>query len=802
MQIIFKYLLILLTFSPFTTFAQYEISGKIVNNANEPISYSNISLNATIDSIFVKGTITEENGSFLIDQINAGEYYLKVSFVGYQTKIIPVKVDNDKQIDTIQLKEETAQLSDIKIYSKKPRIIKEVDRIIFDIENTSLSSGNSWDILNKTPGVININGDLKIRNTSATVYINDKKVYLTSNELKQFLDGLSAENIKQIEVIRNPPAKYDAGNGPILNIVTTKNHTPGYKASLNGNYTQAIFPKYNLGTSHFYKNEKLNLFANYNFTKAKHFKEDESYINFLNNKEVFQYWDTDFNKTTQEQQHNINLVLDYQFDEKNKLSLNGTSSLTPKKDLDNSGRTRIFDNNKVLDSSFTTNSQLQNDLFNAAVDLTFSHNFEKENTQLSFNAHATYFEQNNDQQLLTQYFNDENLLLKENSFSSEGYQKINIYAGQADFETVFDTYKFLAGAKYAFINSTSSLFFYDVRTSSETFQGNHIIDKFTYNEAISAVYTSVSKNWDKWKAKAGLRVENTNRKGNSVALNQETNRNYTNFFPSLFISYQAAENHSFSFDYGRKIARPSYASLNPFRYYINENSYQSGNPNLNAALSSSFNLNYTYKEAYSFDFYFRDNGENVAQLVFQNNENQFLRSVQANMLESKSYGIDFLHGRSLKNWWYAQVVFSGFHEEETFIALESNNAEVTNDINGFYLSFYNGLTFSKDGTFTGDVTFLYISSLLQGSYQLDDMLNLSLGVRKTIWNNRAELSLHLADAFNSYATQLTSTYLNQDNGYFAQPENRYIRLGFKYNFGNFRLKDNQRTINNQERERL
>ena len=100
-------------------------------------------------------------------------------------------------------------------------------------------------------------------------------------------------------------------------------------------------------------------------------------------------------------------------------------------------------------------------------------------------------------QLLTQYFNNENLLLTENSFSSEGYQKIDIYAGQADFETVFDTYKFLAGAKFAFINSTSSLFFYDVRTSSETFQGNHLTDKFTYNEAISAVYTSVSKDWSK-----------------------------------------------------------------------------------------------------------------------------------------------------------------------------------------------------------------------------------------------------------------------------------------------------------------
>ena len=85
-----------------------------------------------------------------------------------------------------------------------------------------------------------------------------------------------------------------------------------------------------------------------------------------------------------------------------------------------------------------------------------------------------------------------------------------------------------------------------------------------------------------------------------------------------------AENHSFCFDYGRKIDRPKYESLNPFRYFITENNFQSGNPALRAAISNQFNLNYTFKNKYSFDFYYRNNGQNVAQLVFQDNENLFL----------------------------------------------------------------------------------------------------------------------------------------------------------------------------------
>jgi len=796
-------LLLFLILYPLISSAQYEIHGSVKDDQHAPISYCNISLHTAKDSVFVKGTITEDDGSFKLSAIKGGDYILKTSFVGFTSLAVPVKVDGDLNLEAFQLKEEAAQLQGVTIYTKKPKIIKKVDRIIFDVENTSLSSGNTWDILNKTPGVINVEGDLKIRNTSATIYINDKKVYLTSTELRQLLNGLSAENIKQIEVIRNPSAKYDAGDGPILNIVTSKILTPGYKGSLNGNYTQAVEPKYNLGTSHFYKNEKLNLFANYSFTNAKRFKEDESYINFINNQEeVVARWRNTFDKTTREQQHNLNLIIDYQLNDKNKLSLNATGLLTPKKDFDNRARTKIYDTNQALDSNFTTNSQLQNDFINTAIDLTFVHIFDKESTQLSLNAHSTYYKKNNEQQLFTRYFNEQELFLIENKFSTTGNQKINIYAGQADFETLFETYQFLTGAKYALVNSSSSLVFYEVETSAPTFENNNLSDRFEYKESISSAYASLTKDWEKWGAKAGLRVEHTYREGKSFAAQEEVNRDYTHFFPSLYVTYQAAENHSFGVDYGRKIARPSYASLNPFRYFINENNFQAGNPNLKAAISHSFNLNYTLKDAYSFDVYFRDNGKNVTQLVFQDNEDRFLRNVHANMLESKSYGIDFFHGRSLKNWWYAQVVLSGFHEEETFLALESNNVEVTNAIDAFYVSFYNGLTLSKDGTFTGDVTFLYISSLLQGSYEISDMLNLSLGVRKSIWDKRAELSLHLADVFNSYATSLNSTYLNQDNGFFAQPENRYVRIGFKYHFGNFRLKDNQRNLQTQERERL
>ena len=145
---------------------------------------------------------------------------------------------------------------------------------------------------------------------------------------------------------------------------------------------------------------------------------------------------------------------------------------------------------------------------------------------------------------------------------------------------------------------------------------------------------------------------------------------------------------------------------------------------------------------------------------------------------------------------------SFFHDENSFLAVESNNAEVTNKVDGFYGTLGNSFTLSEDGSFTGDLSFTYISDWISGSYNLDPMTTFSFGVRKTFWNHRAELSLHVEDILDKTNTRLSSRYLNQDNSFLAQPESRYVRLGFKYNFGNFRLSDNQRAIEAAERDRL
>ena len=799
---VYKYLFILLFSGSFqTAFSQTEISGRVVDSTKNPIVYANVVLLAEADSTAIAGTISSGEGKFLLALPEKKNYLLKVSFVGYATVLRKINASEFSGPFEIIMTENASELGEVVLNAARPRIVRKADRLIFNIENTSLSSDNTWGILEKTPGVISIQGTLNVRNAPATIYLNGRKVHLPMDDLKTLLESYAGENIQQIEVIPNPPASFDAESGPVLNIVTTTNLIPGYKGSIYGDYTQAIFPKYSLGTSHFYKTEKLNLFLNYGYNPGKEFKTEESYINFMDDAHAFSKWRSDFDKTTRFSTHTINAILDYYFDERNSLNFQALTLLSPNKSFDNHAVTRIFDPSNELDSLYTTESYLENDLQNIAVDLGYEHQFKKEGTQLSAVFHYTDYDQTQDQWVATHYFDPEGNNLNFNEFITKADQATQIYSGKLDFQTGLGKIDFMGGLKISNVDSESSLDFFDAESGSPVFNTT-LSDLFLYDETVYAGYVDFSKKWNKWSAKIGLRGEQTERSGKSVSTGTTNDRNYFEWFPSAYISYKASENHQFSFDYGRKIERPNYEALNPFKYFINENNFKSGNPNLEASISNNFNLNYTYKNAYFFDLYYRDNGDNAAALVFQDNEALTLHSVQMNVEDSKSYGLDFLHRRSITKKWYGQLYMSLFHEEETFSAIESDFSLFTNEIDAFYVSLYNSLDLSKDGTFSGDTSLYYLSNFIEGSYQMENIFNLSFGLRKELWKGRAEISLKVADIFNTTAVQLYSQYYNQDNGFFSHPENRYVKIGMKFNFGNSNLSDNERSSSTEERKRL
>jgi hypothetical protein len=777
----------------------YTLSGEVKDETAVAIPFASVFLLTTVDSVLVKGTSADENGLFAIDGITEGLYFLKASYIGQTSENLALDITKDVKIGALIIAQSSQVLDEVVVTAGRPVVERKVDRLVFNVENTVLSQSSSWEILQQTPGVISMQDELQIRNQTATIYINDRKVQLSSEEVRNLLENYQGENIKSVEVLSNPPARYDAEGGPVLNIVTSKNISLGYKGNINTRYTQGVFAKYNIGTSHFYKTEKLNLNASYSFAPRKVFKDVESITNFNDDTGIFSRWETDFDQTNRFETHNIGLVLDYTFDDRNELSLTSNAQLSPERTYNYFQDTRIENGQGPLDSTFTTASFLDETKNNISADLTFKHTFEEKGS-LTLNGHYTHFDLQRSQEVNSDYFLPSGDFIRDFDFFTNARQDIEIGTAQLDYSTLFGTVSFESGIKASFIDSQSKLDFFDLNNGQVPVA--ELSDDYLYDEQVYAGYFSLSKDWEKWSLKAGLRAEQTESSGNSVALSTINELSYFELFPTLYVLHNVNENHSFAFDYSRKLTRPRYEDLNPFRTFVNENLFFDGNPNLLPNFSNNFNLNYTLKQEFFFDFYYRDNGNYISTLTFQDNENQTLRDVTQNVLESTSYGFDFNYGKSITNNWYLYSYISIFHEDETFLALESNNVPARNEFDGFYADLTNYLTLSKDGTLKGELGLTYLSGFLKGSSIQAETTNLTFGLRKSFWKRRALVSLAVNDILGKANGRVTSKYLNQDNNFLAIPETQYVRFGFTYNFGNYRLEDNDREIDKIERERL
>jgi hypothetical protein len=773
--------------------------GKVRDQNNEAIPFASVFLLRSSDSVLVKGTSADDYGNFELTNVPKGLYLLQASYVGWASKNMVLDISNDVTIGAIIIAQESEELEEVVVTANRPQVERKVDRLVFNVENTVLSQSTSWDILKQTPGVIAMQDELQIRNQAATVYINDRKVQLSAEEVRNLLENYQGENIKSVEVISNPPARYDAEGGAVLNIITSKNISLGYKGNINTTYTQGIFSKYNFATSHFYKTKRLNLNISYAFVPRKDITKLTSETNFINDTGIYSKWLADFSETKRLRTHVVGAVLDYQFDERNELNITSNIQLSPYREYDSRQNTVMLNRLNTVDSTFTTLSPEDEVKDNISGDLTYKHSF-KENGSLLMNGHYTKFDLSRIQNVNSNYFDPDGTFIRDFNFLTDANQDIEIATAQIDYAAIFGSTNMEAGLKGSFISSSSTLDYFSVNNGLVL--DPSLSDSFLYDENVYAAYTSFSHDWEKWSVKAGLRAEHTQSTGTSLALMTINNLEYFELFPSFYLLHNRNENHSFSFDYSRKLRRPRYQDLNPFRTFINENDFVEGNPNLLPNFSNNFNLNYTLNQEFFFDFYYRDNGNFISRLSFQDNENQILREITQNVLESTSYGFDFNYGKSITNNWYLYSYISIFHEDETFLALESDNVAFKNQFDGFYADITNYLTLSKDGTFKGELGLTYLSGFLQGSSIMEETTNLNFGVRKSLWNRRALVSLTVNDILGKANGRDTSKYLNQDNSYLIVPETQFIRIGFTYNFGNFRLEDNDREIDKKERDRL
>lgn len=777
----------------------HDISGRIFDNNQSPVSFANVILLTQTDSSFVKGTSTDDLGYFNLNSVNNGSYVLKVSFIGFKDVFRSVDITKDLNLGPIVLEEDALALNQINITVKRPTIVRQPDRLTFNVANTALIEGSTLQVLRSTPGIIVSEGSINIKSSPAAVYINQRKVQLTSDELIQLLENSPANSIKSIEVITSPPASYDADSGSVINIIMSKNLVTGYRGSVFSNYTQGVFPRYNAGTSHFFKNEKINLNVNYSYTQRKINRSNDDEVNFFETENTReQFWFSDVNRNTWSNNHNLNLNFDYFINEKNTISLSSTGLYTPYFKYKINNNTVIENGMSQFLSRFTANNLSRDTKYNIGTDLDFVHESDN-NSRLAVNAHFTSYDYERDQNVLSNFYDMNNELEDTSEFNTSANQNTEIITSKIDYSVPFsEKASFEAGVKFSNVKTDSDITRVDIIDGSEVVNDANS-DAFNYDEKVYAAYINYSLSMDSWSFNLGLRTEQTDIVGTSLTLNEATNQNYLKWFPNAGLSVTVSDNFTLYSTYKRSIQRPSYTDLNPFTFFLNENTVVVGNPNLTPTFIDHYTIGSTFLKYLTVEAYYMNYDGAINELPRQDNENNILAYTPVNLDKTVEYGFDFVTDFYLTDRWSVYFVTSFYNvTEETnfgdeFVELSqwSNYSALSNNIN---LLKDNSLNINFDVTFGG--------KNLQRLQIVENRLISNLVISKTMFNKKGVLSLSVQDLFNEQDFRSSVNYLNQRNSTFTNLDNRLVSLGFRYKFGNTRLSTNERVSDVDERNRL
>jgi len=777
-----------------------KIQGTIVDDNNKHIPFSNITL--VKNNIFIKGTTSDDKGYFEFLDIEKGDYQVTVSVIGYKTYKKSIFLNKNIVLKTIVLNNNVQDLNEVILTLNKPIISQKKDRLVFNIEKTILSDKNSWEIIQNTPTVFISQDLITVNNSQATIFLNNKKVQLKSNQIRSFLEGLKGQDVKAIEVISNPSAKYDANIKSIINIVTIKKQSLGYKGSVNGEFEYSLNSKYTFGTSHYYTTKKIDFFANYNYSSIKDKITMDEFINYRNNDNELKsrwlsFYDLDYKYNT----HDLLFNIDYRINKSNKLSLSANTYFQPNKVTSNNTVGNVFDNNNVLINKYEASSPTLNDNNNYSFTLDYTKQLGKKGKSITTEVTYNSYNNKDNQYINTDYYSSNNVFERSNKFKVNSNQNIKIYLAKIDYTVPLKNKTTLdVGVKSSFIETKSYNNQYNKIGDDYIFNTPNS-DSFNYDETNYAVYTSINKEWDKWFVQLGVRGEQTKTLGNSVKLNILTNDNYFKLFPSLYLNYYPNKSNSFTLNYSKRIERPKYRQLNPFKSYFSDFAVNIGNPSLKPAISHKVDFTYILNGKHRLNLFYHFQNDKSEELSFQDNEEEVLQFIIVNLKNKTNTGFNYFSNISILKRWVLTSRFTFYYKQNDFYLVDNPNILKTNNVWREIIQLTNNFTFLKDKSFTTSLRYVYASPSIKGSYIEGVKTFVNIDFKKRILKNKGTITLSFRDIFNTYNSDFVSRYNNQDNGYFQKNETRQVKLSFIYNFGNKKLKANNKTKSSSETKR-
>lgn len=782
--------LLLLTASSFAQNpGRGKVSGEIKETGGKSLPFATVLLLKAKDSTLVKGAITSETGYYEMENVVEGRYLIAANMVGFQktySAAFDLKAGGNVQVPVLQVKENTQTLQEVKVIAKKPFVEQQIDRMVVNVENSIVSAGGTaLEVLEKAPGVTidRQNDRLQLKGRQGVMVMIDGKLQqISMQDLMNMLQSMPSDNVEKIELITNPPAKYDAaGNTGLINIVLKKNKNFG----TNGNYTLSagvgVYEKLNgsLGLNH--RTAKINSFANISLFHAR-FKNTQDIDRTIAYKDQITYLDQNSPRVGNPQNLSFRAGVDYFVSKKTTVGVLASGFLNQFK-MNGISSTDFLDRNRILTGRFATDTYNHNRLDNYTGNLNLKHDFGK-GRELTADADYSVFKGNSGNDLNTTYFDAKDVITNKEIVRNIMPSTINIAAAKVDYIHPLKNGILEAGAKSSIVNSDNDMRF-ETQVDKQWVLDPSRSNRFKYKENINAVYTNYSTKLNKkTQLQMGLRVEHTHSNGNSVTLNNVVDRNYVNLFPSVFVSRQLDTNNVLNVSYSRRIDRPNYRNLNPFQFFLDPLTFQQGNPNLRPQFTNSFQVTHVFKGMFSTTLgYSRINDVIADQIPKQIAEENKTYVTTENLDHQDSYNVTFSIPVTVKKWWTMQNNISAFYNRYRSFYYGADL-----DLGQFGATVFVTNNFTLPKGYTAELGGFWNSPTQYNIMQAKAQGQINAGFAKSLWNRKASLRLNVQDIF--FLNRFAGTVKYQDLNFRVSSrwESRQVRLSFTYRFGNQNVK--------------
>lgn len=790
----------------------FSVAGVVLSEDSKPMEGAIVYLYRNKDSGLVRTLLSGKDGSFTFLNVPDGSYYVRASAVGFQALASPKVVVSGSSVRAEDIKMKTAvkSLQQVSVTASRPFLEQKIDRLLINVDASPTNAGTSvWELLEKAPGVSTSGDDgvIGLRGKQGVVVMIDgKPTYLSPADLSNQLKNMASSGIDQVEIMSNPSSQYDAaGNAGIINIKTKRGRNNG----LNGTVTLAlsagifthngktyITPKTNNSFGLNYRKNNANYFFNYTnnirdgkgeFIFWRKFYDNNGLYIFQNRQQTFQ--------DNEQAAHTIRAGADYSLSKNRVVGVTINSAINSNSFIP-VGDTYVYDTNDKLQSylhSFNTSVSGWN---NIGINANYKHPIDSSGKELSIDLDYLHYNNDADQTLIVNAYNSQGTSTADLTLLSALRNTIDVYSFKSDLVIPGRLGKTELGIKTSYV-PTNNILAYQRKVGNVLYpdpRSNH----FVFSENINAGYFNWNHRLGKWTIQAGLRVENTNIQGRQQSNDSSFTRNYTNIFPTIFISHQFNKNIETSWSFSRRIDRPNYTDLNPFAIFLDSMSSRIGNPFLVPQQTSVAEFSAVIRKKFIITANYNHTTDVIAQVRQQDVIKRITFLTVGNYSSYKNIGVTFTLPFKPVKWW--SVVPSGNIYYNRFSGFYSGSNSKQDNIVIDGTAFTTNITnsFNLQNEYLLELSGFYRSAGVNIMRLEGEQFALNLGISKPIFQGRGTLRFNVRNIFDTQTNRTLDSYSNVYIQVKNRQDLRVASLALSWRFGKNTVKPSRTKKNATE----